>query len=316
MTDETELQSDHEEMREAVRAALHLHSEASLVEPVRSGASNDTPEQSEALDMAEQVTAQLAETELHRKAAISDESEPSFGPPTSWSAESKAEWERLPPHVQAAIAKREDEVARGFDEYRNRSQQTGELEAILAPRRESYQRHGFTSDAQALNHLFTLNDAFERAPAATIVRIAQALPPDQQQQLRQAFGQQFTPGQFQTAVQQQAQELAQTWLAQHQLREFERNAPSDYPEVKPVMAAIIQNGLAGDLRSAYEIATRPTSRAAEHAARVDRKLKAASASLNGHPHGLSSETPSSRRTGKGSFGDVADDVRAAMSALS
>lgn len=38
-------------------------------------------------------------------------------PPPGWSVKSKAEWDRLPPHVRADIVKREQEIAAGFKQY-------------------------------------------------------------------------------------------------------------------------------------------------------------------------------------------------------
>jgi hypothetical protein len=48
--------------------------------------------------------------------------------------------------------------------------------------------------------------------------------------------------------------------------------------------------------------------------RVVQKTKAANASLSGAPHGISS-APTAKRNGKGSFGDIADDVRSAIQSL-
>jgi hypothetical protein len=330
MTDEAEIRSDHEDMRDAVRAALHQHSETSPVESAPTGASPDAPEHSEALDMAEQVAAQLAETDLQRETgqqrdqrgrfakATSDAPNGSFGPPTSWSADAKAAWQNLAPEVQAAISKREGEMAKGFEQYRNRSQSNDELEQVLAPHRQTYAQLGFQSDSQAIRHLFEINQAFQTAPAATAFRIISAMPAGEQQRLREALNggsPQYTPDQFKRAVQQQAEQLAHEMVARHRVADFERNAPSDWAEVKPLAWAALQQGLAADLSQAYDVVTAPARRAAEQAAKLDRKTKAANASLNGAPHGVSTSQPP-RSNGKGSFRDVADDVRAAIGSLS
>ena len=52
------------------------------------------------------------------------------------------------------------------------------------------------------------------------------------------------------------------------------------------------------------------------AAKADKKVKAANASLSGAPHGTPATTPASKTgVNRGKFGDVADDVRAAIAAL-
>jgi hypothetical protein len=313
--------SDREHLLNSVREAMSQHADDAPVEQ----------EQAEAVDMGEQIAAQINQDEVRRDEpagpvrdnrgrfarATSDASNDTFGPPTSWSADAKAAWQNLAPEVQAAISKREGEVERGFNEYRNRSQSNDELEQVLAPHRQTYAQLGFHSDSQAIRHLFEINQAFQTAPAATAFRIIQAMPADQQQQLRQALngGQpNYSPAQFQQAVQQKAQELAQAWLAQHQLREFESRAPAEYDQVKPLMFALLQNGLATDLKSAYDLAMKPARTATEQAAKLDRKTKAANASLNGAPHGMAASQPP-RSSGKGTFGDVAADVRAAINSL-
>jgi hypothetical protein len=321
MEQETEIiDSDREHLLNSVRDAMSQHADTS-----------PEHEPAEAVDMGERIAAQINQDEVRRDEpagpvrdnrgrfarATSDASNDTFGPPTSWSADAKAAWQNLAPEVQAAISKREGEVERGFNEYRNRSQSNDELEQVLAPHRQTYAQLGFHSDSQAIRHLFEINQAFQTAPAATAFRIIQAMPADQQQQLRQALngGQpQQSPAQFQQAVYQKAQELAQTWLAQHQVREFERAAPPDYPQVKPLMSAAIANGLASDPHSAYQLVTEPARRATEQAAKINRKIAATNGTLNGAPYGVSSAPPKNGGGG-GKFTDVAADVRAAIQSL-
>jgi hypothetical protein len=312
---ETEIiDDDREHLLNSVREALHAHTDPAEQEPAQ-----------EAIQIGEQVAQLLNAEDRQREGPerdalgrlASDASEPSFGPPTSWTAEAKVAWQNLAPELQAAIALREKQVEDGFKVHRDRSQSSAEIESVLAPRRATYSQLGFANDAAAVKHLFEINDAFQTAPAATAFRIIQAMPADQQQQLRQALngGQpNYSPAQFQQAVQQKAQELAQAWLAQHQLREFESRAPAEYDQVKPLMFALLQNGLATDLKSAYDLAMKPARTATEQAAKLDRKTKAANASLNGAPHGMAASQPP-RSSGKGTFGDVAADVRAAINSL-
>jgi hypothetical protein len=317
---ETEVDSDREHLLNSVRDALSQHAETS-------------PEQepAEAVDMGEQIAAQINRDEVRRDEtagpvrdnrgrfarATSDASIDTFGPPTSWSAEAKAAWQNLAPEVQAAIGKREGEVERGFNEYRNRSQSNDELEQVLAPHRQTYAQLGFHSDSQAIRHLFEINQAFQTAPAATAFRIIQAMPAAEKERLREALngGQpQHSPAQFEQAVFQKAQELAQTWLSRHQIKEFQEKSPEQYAQYKDIMASLLANGVARDLDDALRIASRPAREAEQRAARVNSKIAAANASLNGAPHGVSASPPKNGGGG-GKFTDVAADVRAAVAAL-
>jgi hypothetical protein len=316
MEQETEaIDSDREHLLDSVRVAIKAHAEPVEQEP-----------QQEAVQLGEDIAKQIEDRQQEGQQrdargrfarAETSNAEASIGPPTSWNQQAKTAWQDLHPDVREAISKRESEVERGFSEYRNRSQPNTEIESVLAPRRATYSQFGFANDAAAVKHLFDINDSFQAAPAATALRIISAMPADQQAQLKLALngGQpQFSQQQFQQAVQQKAMEIAQTWMAQHQVREFERSAPADYSQVKPLMSAAIANGLASDPHSAYQLVMEPARRVAEQAAKLDRKTKAANASLNGAPHGVSASQPR-RSNGKGTFGDVADDVRAAMAAL-
>lgn len=96
-----------------------------------------------------------AETEVHHSADETDgdvepqdgQSTPAKGtvaPPPSWTVKSKADWDRLPEHVRADIAKRESEVSQGFSalkDYRD-----------LKPYAEMATKHGTTISAALKNY--------------------------------------------------------------------------------------------------------------------------------------------------------------------
>lgn len=256
-------------------------------------------------------------------------------PPPGWSAEAKATWATLPPALQQAVLKREQEVSDGFRQKSDEMRRFQELEGVIAPRRSYYQRFGFKSDAEAVNHLMTLSDSMERNPGATIAHLAQHYGVD----LRTLTGGQVQQNpQLQQPQQQQQPDIARTvqeqvemTFARMTVQEFEADPPEHYQEVKPLMQKLLQMGEATDLKDAYDKAVwmRPdlrqqvldSQKAAEEAKRVQaqqaaaaKKKVAANASLNGAPHG----TPVTQRSTaqKGSFGEVTDDVRAAIAQLS
>lgn len=76
-----------------------------------------------------------------------DQEKPSkaaIAPPTSWTVKSKADWDRLPEHVRADIAKREAEVSQGFSTLKGYQE--------LKPYAELAAKHGTTISAALKNY--------------------------------------------------------------------------------------------------------------------------------------------------------------------
>jgi hypothetical protein len=329
---------DQADMLDAVRSAMETHSEAeSSHQAVEHEQRHEVADHDQAAtEMGLQVAALMNQEERQRSeqskqqrdargrfapatsigeagfvhetaGALHVPEAPAAAPPSSWSPEAKALYNDLPQPIRHAIAKREFEIGKGFQDYRDRTERHAEIESVIAPHRQTFQRNGMKSDAEAINHVLR----FSNPLGAIQFLMSQAgIRPDQ------LGGPQINQENFNSAVRQQAAALAQDMFARWQIQEFERNAPADYSHVKPLMAAAITNGLAQDLHSAYRVVTEPARRAAGEAAHVNRKMAAANASLNGAPHGVAATPPRSNgRSSNGKFGDIADDVRAAMASL-
>jgi hypothetical protein len=77
--------------------------------------------------------------------------QPTSGPPDAWkSRELQPLWQGLAPAVQAAITKRETDMAKGVEQLKARYQ---ELDGAVNPYRDNIKRFGFT-EAQAVDQLF------------------------------------------------------------------------------------------------------------------------------------------------------------------
>lgn len=120
---------------------------------------------------------------------------PAVAAPEAFSKEAKAEWDKTPPAVQAAITKREADVARGVAELRNRY---SDIDQALAPHLDAIRAHGKTP-ASAVAHLFTWFQAMAANPREAFPALLQSFgyTPDA------IFGQQQEP-----AGEQPAGELA------------------------------------------------------------------------------------------------------------
>ena len=91
-------------------------------------------------------------------------------PPKSWSADVKAEWSKLPPAVQQAVIKRENEINEGGRRW---SEERRQYDEVLTPVRGLAQQHG-VDEREAINRLLAANEWLERDPQGAIAAFAQA----------------------------------------------------------------------------------------------------------------------------------------------
>jgi hypothetical protein len=89
--------------------------------------------------------------------------------PVSWAADAKALWQNLPPAIQNAVLKREDEASKGFRQY---SEQTKRYEQALTPIAQESQRRGMTTE-QGIQRLMDGQRFLETQPAQAIMWLAQ-----------------------------------------------------------------------------------------------------------------------------------------------
>jgi hypothetical protein len=289
MSETEQTSDDHDDIRDAVRSAI----EQNRSDPPDSSVLQEISDENarnvfEAADRVADVFEDKpsgqqrdARGRFQTKATTADSPQPENwsqhrGPPTSWSERAKAEWEKLSPELRDAVIKREGEIQNGSQRFSEERQRLNDFEAVLGPRRQSYQRHGFQNDAQAVEFLFSWNDAYERAPAETVLRMVQTMPPAERQKLGQALGVAASQPQF----------------TQEQTRQ---------------LSALVE-------QRANEIAETKYRAMQGKQQRTVQKVRASNASLNGAPYGVGS-APRSNGHAKGTFGDIASDVRNAIDAL-
>lgn len=127
--------------------------------------------------------------------------------PEAFSKEAKAEWANVPPNVQAAILKREQDTAKGVEELKGKYT---ELDKALQPHMEAIRKHGHTP-AQAVGQLFAWFQALANNPKEAFPALAKsfnfdpatvfgAQQPVQGQQGQQPQGQQQVSQQTQQAA--------------------------------------------------------------------------------------------------------------------
>src|SRR5215831_1562503 len=96
--------------------------------------------------------------------------------PARLSKEAKAVWDSVNPTIQAEWEKFEADTQKGVDklktEHQTALQRYQETEALWAPRRDQFRQFGFQSDGQALQHLLSFSDSYQRDPTGTVIHLA------------------------------------------------------------------------------------------------------------------------------------------------
>jgi hypothetical protein len=239
-----------------------------------------------------------AKTGRFASAAATSVDQPA-GPPTSWSAEARAEFARLSPKVQQAVLKRETEMQNGRQQWQDEQSRLRGLEEIMAPRRGLYERMGVRNDTEAVNYIFTLAETYDRDPVGFLAHSLSGTQMSRDQaigmanMLYQRAG--VVPRSLGHGPSPQAlEQLKQSWIQE------------SLPHVQQFVAEQVKQAVTAAQAQWHQ------------RERAIRKTTATNASLTGAPHGVGNVSTLKRSRGGGdgnSFADIADDVRAAMGML-
>jgi hypothetical protein len=242
-----------------------------------------------------------------------------LNPPTNWSAEAKADFNKLPAHVQQAIATREEQISNGFKVLQNYKG----LDAF-----QPYIQNAKSTYAGVIENAIKWEEASITNPIGTILHLAQTRGINPQQLIQAiqnpAYGRQFarqvqhpqpkalTADEYKQIARQEYQAVQQDQAINQQIETF-WNDPK-YPHTAKVvddMVMLINSDRAKDLPTAYrmavqlhpELAQNPQNRLTTNP--LDRKRVAAKA-VTGAPK---STTSASGREPE--YNTVRDAVRAA-----
>ncbi|MFM0439286.1 hypothetical protein PQQ84_22700 [Paraburkholderia strydomiana] len=297
---------------ELVRNLAELKGDPETVEPVVKPTETKVVEPT---DAAPEKAA--SETKEPNPAESSNEAKAKA--PQSWSAAEKAHWDKIPPEVQAVIARREEEAHRGITTLGQDAALGKKLKDVINPYLPMIRAEG-GDEAGAVRDL--LQTAYILRTAAPEQKIgvfrhlagqfgvdlaaaAQGVPQvdPQLQSLQREIAQ--LKGHLTSTEQQQHQQIQ--GQAQAMIEAFAADPKNEYYEqVKPLMAHLLVAGQARDMQEAYDMAchanpdvrstilTRQQAdseakRAAEAKAKADAKRKAAG-SISGSPAGTVSTT--------------------------
>ncbi|MBX5008141.1 hypothetical protein [Rhizobium lentis] len=216
------------------------------------------PQQPAAATKAAQVDAAASATPAAQQAAATHEQQPtasSHRVPPGWSQEAKAQFATLPPEVQAAVSKREEEVDRGFrvlQDYKGLE----EFTPIV--------KQAGTTHADVMRKAIDWENALIRDPVNTVINVArmagvnlQALVAGQQDQILQRRPQQAQqqPTPQPVNVEATVEQVLRKRDTQSQVEAFLSDPANVHAEaVLDDMVALISAGRASSLKDAYDAA--------------------------------------------------------------
>ena len=173
-------------------------------------------------------------------------------PPPGWSADAKASFGTLPPHVQEAISKREQEVDNGFkvlQDYKGLEQFT------------PYVKAAGTTFASAMEKALSWEASLQRDPVNTVLNLAKIANVDiirlaaQLQQSPQPHPQTQQAPPPRVNVEQTVEQVLRKRDVETQLNTFLSDPANVHAEALiDDMAALISTGRAKDLKEAYDTA--------------------------------------------------------------
>lgn len=248
--------------------------------------------------------------------------------PKTWRKEAAAQWDALPPTVKQEIAKREADMFKGIEGYKQGAALGQSFQQILTPYLPVLQQYGvnpFNHVAELLqaHHILALGSPEEKVallnhmiaqfridPMQLVAEPAYVDPQVEalQQQVRQL--QSFHQQQAYAATQQQQQ------MALSEVEKFSADPTKPYfNDVADIMTQLIQSGVAGNLQEAYdkavylhpevrekELARLTAERREEAKKKAEEAKKATAANVKASAKNASSTTP------KGSMDETIEET--------
>lgn len=199
-----------------------------------------------------------------------------YAAPVGWTKEAKAEFNTLPEHVKASVAKREEEVSKGFKEYGEKAKQLEVYENLVKHHAPDHQQIGVTAP-QLVDRLFQWFNSIRSPDKAHAVNSFKQLARNfnLEKELSESYGsvasgeeQHTNPENSELA--QLRQELAQlkgsitqnnAQSAQARVNSWAKDKPH-FEKVRNVMRALLESGVIPekdgwlDLDTAYDRAVK------------------------------------------------------------
>lgn len=239
--------------------ALAMDKQESPAEPIadKPTRARDETGRFTAAELAQQAVDKAAATEIAPAPAPEAKR-----PPSSWKKEAAAEFDKLPPHVQDEVLRRETDFHKGIEGFKQHADLGRSMERTLQPYMQTIQSLGVPPD-QAVGALLRA-DAMLRNPDPAQraqyfsqlaqqygIDLGQAAQVPQRDPYTMQLEQRLSQIQAQQESFQQSQQEQQRQSLNSELTAFSATA-EHFEAVREDMAALLQAGRATDLKDAYD----------------------------------------------------------------
>lgn len=198
------------------------------------------------------------------EAEVPSEDKPKDRPaPAGWSPAAKEKWAGIDEVVQKEVEKREQDIHKGIEQYKEKAKAFDEFSSVVSPYMATIQAQGVTP-TQAVQKLLGADHLLRTAPPAqrkqVFLQLANHYGVEIEAQeeeagdpvVSQLQNELYSLKQQVQAYQQESQRASFTPYV-NEVEKFRANPANEHFEtLRPVMAALIESGAAADLQSAYD----------------------------------------------------------------
>ena len=245
-------------LRDSLESAFDEHSETVDETPARV--------RDESGRFAKQEQEATTVEKIEQEAAAAEVEPPKVAPrPSSWKKDYEQDWEVLPDRIREYINEREGQYAKGVSTYKNQWDQAAPIYEAVAPFLPELQQHNIQPQ-QWIQNLGNAHRTLAMGSPDQKLQMFAKLATDYGVPLQALMGQPADPQfsmiaqelnqvkgqlqQFETLQQQHEQQRLQ-----QEIDAFAMNAPH-FETVRETMGMLLQSGMATDLKTAYDKASR------------------------------------------------------------
>lgn len=251
-------QEEPQDLRSVLESAIDQQEAPAAVVDDKPARARDEAGRFTAAELAQQAADKEAARPVEQQAI----EQPVKKAPSSWKKEAAAEFDKLPPHVQDEVLRRETDFHKGIEGFKSHADLGRTIERTLQPYMQTIQQLGVTPDV-AISSLLKadagLRHGTPEQKAAHLAGLAQTYGIDigQVAQVPQKDPYTFQLEQRLQQLQQQQEQFQQSQQEQQrealnsELQAFAATA-EHFEAVKEDMAALLQAGRATDLKDAYD----------------------------------------------------------------
>jgi hypothetical protein len=236
----------------------------------------EEPEETEEKEQPEE-TEEAPEPEAAEPAPQEPEDRSIVNPPSTWTAKAKSMWKDMHPELRKEVLRREGNIRKGIEQYKEKAEFGNRLERTISPYRAFLNAKGANVEKvveDALNLAYLLDSSAPDKKALVLRQIAQQYGADLRVLTQQPNPEQDRLNQLLSPLQQEIealkrerqyslyeQEQQNNSQLQKMIEEFE-TATDDtgrlkhpyYPELRDVMASLLETGRVSTLEDAYNFA--------------------------------------------------------------